>query len=468
MATSTPKALQLLGTLSGHRSTAWCVAWSPDGRRLASCGSDKRVLLFERTASAMTAASAPTALSAAATPATEAAGYRFVGVLDDTHTRTVRSLSWSACGRFLATASFDALTCVWELRRGEWELVAQVRTAISAPCLPCPSLPCLTWLLPLGLTIPHYWPLVQRCPPHQHVQLEGHENEVKSCVFNAEGNLLATCGRDKTVWMWCYDTEEAANEAATGKGATFADGDEEADLGFECECEAVLSGHSQDVKRVLWHQDANILVSCSYDDTAKVWAEANSGMDEGEWECVQTLDGHGATVWDAAFDASGKKLVTCSADGSLIVYSAVGGGQSDSGSDANDEEEQEEAGLLEKLRKWKEAGAVSGAHSEPCYSVDWSKRSGVSGTVATGGGDDSICIFVAPTALEAEATQEAKVAPLKLACRVQNAHDGDVNCVRWRSGGGGDKGEGGEGGKGMGEVLASCGDDGNIRIWLWS
>ena len=99
---------------------------------------------------------APTALSAAARPATEAAGYRFVGVLDDTHTRTVRPLSWSACGRFLATASFDALTCVWELRRGEWELVAQVRTlSISAPPPSLPlTLPCLTWLLPLGLNNP--------------------------------------------------------------------------------------------------------------------------------------------------------------------------------------------------------------------------------------------------------------------------------------------------------------------------
>lgn len=42
-------------------------------------------------------------------------------VLSDCHTRTIRDVSWSPCGNFLASCSFDSTVAIWDKKSGEFE-----------------------------------------------------------------------------------------------------------------------------------------------------------------------------------------------------------------------------------------------------------------------------------------------------------------------------------------------------------
>jgi len=46
-----------------------------------------------------------------------------------------------------------------------------------------------------------------------------------------------------------------------------------------------------------------VLISCSYDDTIKLWAD-----DQDDWYCLDTLSGHTSTVWEVALSKDGGRM----------------------------------------------------------------------------------------------------------------------------------------------------------------
>jgi len=166
--------------------------------------------------------------------------------------------------------------------------------------------------------------------------LEGHENELKCVSWDSAGLLLATCSRDKTVWIWEMEGDN------------------------EFECVSVCTGHTQDVKTVKWHPHKELLFSTSYDDTIKIWKE-----EEDDWYCFQTLTEHTRTVWDLAFNSSGTKMVSVSGDKKIIIWE------------------------LNNNSEWKILQTLENCHEREIYTVDWSYNN----IIATGSGDDSIKLW---------------------------------------------------------------------------
>uniref|UniRef100_A0A0G4GUS0 Probable cytosolic iron-sulfur protein assembly protein CIAO1 homolog n=1 Tax=Chromera velia CCMP2878 TaxID=1169474 RepID=A0A0G4GUS0_9ALVE len=180
-----------------------------------------------------------------------------VATLDDVHNRTIRNVAWSPDGHRLAAASFDDKASIYERLETGWQ-----------------------------------------CTAH----LEGHENEVKGVAWSPSGEMVATCSRDKSVWIFETPEERVADKSPRG---------EEDEYG----CAAVLQGHAQDVKAVLWHPEEEFLFSCSYDDTVKIWGRLSD-----DWGLMQTLKGHQSTVWGLAFDKRGRHLASVSDDLTVRIW----------------------------------------------------------------------------------------------------------------------------------------------------
>jgi tricorn protease-like protein len=257
-------------TFSGHTGAVRSVAFSPDGKSVASGSEDTTVKLWNVSN----------------------------GELERTltgHTQWASSVAFSPDGGWLASGSEDKTVAIWNASTG-----GQARTltdhvhGITALAFSLDGRTMAT-ASPDAVRLWNFSQLLQ--PPasdgyHDQVRTFGAKGDLAQGVaISPDGRRLATGGADNKIKIWDMGTGELIR---------------------------TQMGHTAEVYSVAYSTDGRWLASGSEDDTIKVW-EAGSGT------LVRTLTGHRKGVYSVAFGPDGRWLVSGSGDRTMKVWDTATG-----------------------------------------------------------------------------------------------------------------------------------------------
>ena len=245
------------------------LAYSPDGRRLASSGADYAVTLWEVDTG------------------------KVIRVLRG-HRDVVLAVAFSPDGSLIATGSKDTTIRIWDASTGtlryamtgtnSWVRALAFNpdgTRLASGSGAYPAAPNKIpeigiWDVPLGHKL-HIW--------------RGHTEAVQDIAWSPDGSIIASASQDDTVKLW---------DAASGRELR------------------TLQGHTHDVYGVAFSPNGTRIASAGFDRVVILWDARSGGL-------LQKLSGHEGWVTTVAFSPDGRRLVSGGDDTTLRLWDPATG-----------------------------------------------------------------------------------------------------------------------------------------------